>query len=479
MRLPGGDSCATAAAERRSGAPAVGAPATKAAPVAEAGRRVHFVSLGCPKNLVDGEVMQGLLVRAGHRLVLDPAEADVLVVNTCSFIDEAKEESIETVLDLARYKGEGGASRLIVTGCLAERFGTALRESMPEVDVFVGTGDFLELPRLIDAEAVRPTYVGAQHVLPPEGTPRIQATPFYTAFLKIAEGCNRACSFCVIPAIRGRQESRSVTSLVEEARRLADGGVVELNLIAQDLTSYGHDRGDGADLRRLLEALLGVPGIEWLRLLYLYPQHVSDGLLRLIARETRICSYLDMPLQHGSDRMLARMRRGRDGSAGRLRELVARIRATVPGVMLRSSFIVGFPGETEADFEELLRFLEEMRFERVGVFRYSQEEGTPAARLGDQVPERVKASRRRRAMSLQARISREHNAALVGEVHPVLVCRRDEAGRCQGRTQGQAADIDGVTWLRRAQNLEVGCIVPVRITRGSTYDLEGKPAVDA
>jgi len=438
-----------------------------------AGKRVHFLSLGCPKNLVDGEVMQGLLVREGHRLVMDPAEADVLVVNTCAFIDEAKEESIDAILDLARHKETGRASRLVVTGCLAERFGTSLRESMPEVDVFVGTGDFMELPRLLDAPGERPAYVGAQHVLPAADAPRVQSTPFYTSFLKIAEGCNRTCAFCIIPKIRGRQESRSIVSLVEEAKRLAGAGVRELCLIAQDLTNYGHDREDGADLRRLLEALLAVEGIDWFRLLYLYPQHVDDALLRLVAREERLCSYLDMPLQHASDSMLRAMRRGRAGAGPRLRELVARIRETVPGVVLRSSFIVGFPGETEADFEELLEFLGDMRFERVGVFRYSQEDGTAAAGLPGQVDEATKESRRRRAMRLQARISRERNLLQLGETLPVLVCGRLDNGRWYGRTQGQAADIDGVTLLARSPALEDGRILPVRITRTSTYDLEG------
>jgi ribosomal protein S12 methylthiotransferase len=435
-------------------------------------RKVHFVSLGCPKNLVDGEIMQGMLVRDGHELVLDPGQADVLVVNTCSFIDEAKEESIDAVLELARYKEDGRASRLIVTGCLAERYGTVLRESMPEVDVFVGTGDFLALPKLLVAEAPKPAYVGAQHVLPAADAPRVQSTPFYTSFLKIAEGCNRTCSFCIIPKIRGRQESRSIASLVEEARRLADGGVREVSLIAQDLTSYGSDRDDGASLTRLLEALLEVDGIDWFRLLYMYPQHVTDELLRLVAREGRICSYLDMPLQHGSDRMLRAMRRGGEGTAARLRELVARIRDRVPGVVLRSSFIVGFPGETEEDFAELLSFLEDCRFERVGVFRYSHEEGTAAYGLAGQVPEKVKEARRRRAMRLQARISRASNAALVGETLPALVCGQLDNGRWYGRTQGQAADIDGVVLLR-GRAMETGAIVPVRITRAGTYDLEG------
>ncbi len=436
-------------------------------------RKVHFVSLGCPKNLVDGEIMQGLLAREGHELVLDPTEADVLVVNTCSFIDEAKEESIDTILDLARYKGEGRASRLIVTGCLAERYGTVLRESLPEVDVFVGTGDFLALPKLLVAQAPKPVYVGAQHVLPKADTPRIPSTPFYTSFLKIAEGCNRTCSFCIIPKIRGRQESRDVPSLVAEARRLAEGGVRELSLIAQDLTSYGSDRTDGASLVRLLEALLEVEGLDWLRLLYMYPQHVTDELLRLVAREPRICSYLDMPLQHASDRVLRAMRRGTTGTGARLRELVARIRDRVPGVVLRSSFIVGFPGETEEDFDELLAFLEECRFERVGVFRYSREEGTPAHDLPDQVPEPVKEERRRRAMRLAARISRAANLRMVGETVPVLVCGKHEGGRWFGRTQGQAADIDGVVFLR-GPGLEEGSIVPARIVRASTYDLEGE-----
>ena len=439
---------------------------------------MHFLSLGCPKNLVDGEVMQGMLVREGHELVYDPALADVLVVNTCSFIDEAKEESIDAILDLSRYKrgGDAGrASRLIVTGCLAERYGTVLRESMPEVDVFVGTGDFMALPALLTAEAPRPAYVGAQHVLPPADAPRIQATPFYTSFLKIAEGCNRTCSFCIIPKIRGRQESRSIASLVEEARTLADRGVRELCLIAQDLTSYGTDRDDGADLTRLLEALLAVDGIDWLRLLYMYPQHVTDDLLRLIAREERICSYLDMPLQHASDRMLRAMRRGTAGAGRRLRELVARIRDRVPGVVLRSSFIVGFPGETEPDFAELLDFLTECRFERVGVFRYSHEEATAAYELDGQVPEEVKEARRAKAMRLQSRISRAVNLAHVGTTERVLVCGQLDNGQWYGRTQGQAADIDGVVLLRGRGEWEVGTIVPVKITRASTYDLEAAP----
>jgi ribosomal protein S12 methylthiotransferase len=440
------------------------------------GRRVHFLSLGCPKNLVDGEVMQGLLVRDGHSLVLDPEQADVLVVNTCAFIDEAKEESIEAILDLARYKQAGRASRLIVTGCLAERFGTALRESLPEVDVFVGTGNFMDLPRLIETEGRRPAYVGAQHVLPPADAPRIQSTPFFTSFLKIAEGCNRTCSFCIIPKIRGRQESRSIGSLVEEAERLAGQGVVELSLIAQDLTNYGHDRDDGACLERLLDALLAVEGIEWFRLLYLYPQHVTDGLLRLIAQSPRVCSYVDMPLQHGSDRVLERMRRGRPGASQHLRSLVGRIRELVPGVVVRSSFIVGFPGETDADFDDLLRLLEDLALDRVGVFRYSQEEGTAAGEMADQVPEDVKERRRREAMSVQARISRARNLAMLGETVPILVCGRHENGRWFGRSQGQAADIDGVTLLRAEGDLEVGRILPVRITRASTYDLEGTAA---
>ena len=438
-------------------------------------RKVHFLSLGCPKNLVDGEVMQGMLVRAGHELVYDPALADVLVVNTCSFIDEAKEESIDAILDLSRYKQDGRASRLIVTGCLAERYGTVLRESMPEVDVFVGTGDFMALPKLLTADAPRPTYVGAQHVLPPSDAPRIQATPFYTSFLKIAEGCNRTCSFCIIPKIRGRQESRGIASLVDEARRLADAGVRELSLIAQDLTSYGTDRDDGASLARLLEALLEVDEIEWFRLLYMYPQHVTDELLRLVAREDRICSYLDMPLQHGSDRMLRAMRRGSAGAGRRLRELVARIRDRVPGVVLRSSFIVGFPGETDDDFAELLDFLQDCRFERVGVFRYSHEEGTAAFGLDGQVPEKAKEARRARAMKLQARIARAANLTLVGEELPVLVCGQLDNGQWYGRTQGQAADIDGVVLLRGKLEWEAGTIVPVKITRASTYDLEAAP----
>jgi ribosomal protein S12 methylthiotransferase len=448
-------------------------PGESAAP-----RQVHFVTLGCPKNQVDSEVMLGVLARRGHALVLDPEAADVLVVNTCSFIGPAKEESIDAILDMARVKDARPGRRLVVTGCLAQRYADELRDALPEVDVFVGTGDLLRIADAVegDAGATPVVYRGAAHVLPErELAARVRTGAWWTAYVKVSEGCDHTCSFCIIPRIRGRHESRPLGHVLEEAVALAADGALELNLVAQDLTAYGRDRRDGASLATLLHALaVRVPSVRWLRLLYAYPASVTDELLQVIAAEPAVCKYLDMPLQHISDRMLRAMRRERSGQA--IRRLVARIRAAVPGIALRSAFIVGFPGEREDDVRELCDFLEETAFDRVGVFRYSQEEGTAAATYPDQVPAAVMAERFARVMAVQARVAARTGAARVGQVVEVLV---EEARRqgLRGRTRDQAPAIDGCVRLRGAA--APGDVVRAVITGADAYDLRADVVEDA
>ena len=439
-------------------------------------KTVYMVNLGCPKNLVDGEVMLGLLAREGYALTLDPEQAGVLMVNTCSFINEAKEESINTILELAQHKEQAPAKRLIVTGCLAQRYSRELKESLPEVDVFVGTGEFLRITEILRQKQSLldgPTsYVGAAHILPDHTIPRITTTAFYTTYLKISEGCNHKCAFCIIPKIRGLQESRPVDSLVAEAERLAAQGVKELNLIAQDLTAYGRERRDGTTLLTLLRALSRVDGIAWIRLLYCYPNYLDDALLRYIAEEEKICSYLDMPLQHISDRMLRAMRREKSGDG--IRRLLERIRTHIPGVVLRTSFIVGFPGEQDEDFQQLLDFITEAQIDHVGVFRYSQEEGTAAGTFPHQVPEEVKQERWHRLMKQQSHIVRRKNLALVGSEQEILVCGYDDRGQQWGRSRGHAPEIDGIVLLGRTK-AETGDILPMQISGVSGYDLRAEP----
>ncbi len=435
-------------------------------------RRVHLLTLGCPKNRVDSEVMLGVLARRGHELVLDPEAADVLVVNTCSFIQPAKEESIDAILDLARVKAARAGRRLVVTGCLAQRYADELGTALPEVDVFVGTGDLLHIADAVEAPVSDGpvVYRGAQHVLPRrELAQRVRAGAWWTAYLKVSEGCDHTCSFCIIPKIRGRHESRPMDDVPEEAAALAADGALELNLVAQDLTAYGRDRRDGASLAVLLRALaVRVPAVRWLRLLYAYPASVTDELLEVMATEPPVCQYLDMPLQHISDRMLRAMRRERSGAA--IRRLLARVRAAVPGVALRSAFIVGFPGETEDDVRALCDFLEEAEFERVGVFTYSREEGTAAATLPDQVAEAVKRERRARVMA-SAPWSGRVAAAQVGLGVEVLV--EEARGRTLvGRTRTQAPEIDGV--IRLVGEAAPGTIVRAVVTGADTYDLRGQ-----
>jgi len=431
---------------------------------------IFFQSLGCPKNLVDTEVMLGITTGARWKIVSDPSVAKVIVLNTCSFINDSKRESIDAILSLSQYKQEGACERLIVTGCLPQRYKADLMVSFPEVDAFVGTGqyhqilDFISGKKEDDKDFRHPKYIHSEH------TPRINTQPSFRTYLKIAEGCIKNCAFCIIPKIRGTLRSRSIQSLVTEAENLARAGVKELNLIAQDLTDYGRDLRNGTNLERLLQGLLSVSDIEWIRLFYVYPDELDERLLELIATEPRICKYLDMPVQHINDRMLQLMnRRGVTGQ--RIRDRMAKLRALVPGVSLRSTVMVGYPGETKAAFEELKSFVREARFDHLGVFAYSLEEGTPSYDLPDQVDEAEKQTRREELLSHQQKISHNILKARVGQTHRVLVEGPSEESPhlTQARHQGQAPDIDGCVLVRTA-GLVPGSFVDVRLEQAMEYD---------
>ncbi|MCK6506830.1 30S ribosomal protein S12 methylthiotransferase RimO [Myxococcota bacterium] len=439
--------------------------------------RVHLVSLGCPKNRVDSEVMVGQLVTGGFELVDRPEDADVIVVNTCSFIQPATEESIETVLQMAGYKDTGHCRKLVVTGCMVQRFGRALEDELPEVDHFLGTGEYHRITEVLQARQGQSpkTHVDTPLYIHDELAPRLNSWKPHSAYLKISEGCDHRCTFCIIPQLRGKMRSRTVPSLLAEARALAGQGVVELNLVSQDSTAYGRDLGDGSDLGALLRGLARVDGLSWIRLHYAYPIGLPVSLLQAIAEEERVCSYLDMPLQHASGPMLQAMRRGVT-RAGQER-ILDRVRRHVPGIALRTTFIVGFPGETDQDFAELLDFVQAQRFDRVGVFTYCQEEGTPAATLPGQVPDEVKQERQRILMQAQAEISRQALQAQVGKVLRVLVDGPgdEHPDLLVGRTQTQAPDVDGVVFLDGpGPEVVPGRFVDVRITQAAEHDLVGR-----
>ncbi|NJC88724.1 MAG: 30S ribosomal protein S12 methylthiotransferase RimO [Desulfuromonas sp.] len=436
---------------------------------------VSLVSLGCPKNLVDAEVMLGHLPPERYQIVTDESQAEVIIVNTCAFIREAKEESVDTILEVADQKSSGRCKLLVVSGCMSQRYQEELAAELPEVDLFVGTADAPRIVELLDqwlAGTGPRRAIGSPDFLYDHTTPRALSSPFYTAYVKIAEGCANHCSYCVIPSIRGTLRSRSMPSVVAEVEKLVAGGVKEVNLIAQDVTAFGADRDDGANLVDLLEQLVKIEDLHWLRLLYAYPDGISDALLALMAREPKICRYLDVPIQHIDDSMLAAMNRRVDGAG--IRALIEKIRHFLPDVTLRTSLIVGFPGETDNQFRHLLAFVEEGHFERLGVFRYSREEGTPAAELPEQVPERVQLARYRRLMKAQSRVSFRKNRALVGRIEPVLVEGVSEESELllKGRSVRQAPDVDGLVYINAGQ-ANVGDIVQLRITDSSEYDLVG------
>ncbi len=434
---------------------------------------LFFQTLGCPKNRVDSEVMLGSLSEKGYVLVEHPDQADVLVVNTCSFIEASKVESIDAIWELVEAKDRlGGDQKVVVAGCFAQRYSDAIQEEIPGVDLIIGTGEYHRIAELLEAErGDKPTVaIGRPYYVHTQATPRLVTTPGHTAYLKIAEGCSQQCTFCIIPKLRGKQRSRPVQDLVAEARTLANAGVKELNLIAQDLTHYGSDLKDGTELHQLLPELCRVDGIEWIRLLYCYPHNVTDKLVEVIGTERKVLPYIDMPLQHIDDAVLMSMQRRTNRSI--TSDLLGRLRSAVPDLVVRTTFIVGFPGETESQFERLSEFVAEQRFDRVGVFTYSQEEGTRAARYEDDVPAEVKEERRNRLMAMQQEISADKLAELVGKPIDVLVEGVSEETELllQGRYTGQAPEVDGVTYINEG-TAERGSIVRCEVVQAGDYDL--------
>jgi ribosomal protein S12 methylthiotransferase len=459
--------------------------------------KIGLISLGCPKNLVDSEVMLGLAEQAGHQLTPDPAQADVLVVNTCAFIDAAKQESIDAILEMAQHKAAGSCQRLIVTGCLGERYRDELRQQIPEIDAVLGTGDVPQIVSAI-AGAAAPLrfYKSSTLQAPPStllgppgplqarpsyiydaDTPRHLATPRHYAYVKIAEGCDYKCAFCIIPTLRGAYRSRPSDSIVREARALASRGVKELLLISQDTTFYGADRQERGALARLLRELNRLEGLEWIRLLYLYPTTIDDETLGALAECAKLCKYIDLPLQHASNSVLKRMKR--PGTRQKYDALLARIRDRVPGVALRTTFIVGFPGETQRDAEELAAFVAEQRFDHVGVFTYSHEEGTSAFALEDDVPAAEKQARRRAVMALQKRLVGRRQRARIGEIARILVDgpSGDHELVLKGRLMTQAPDIDAAVYLTDCDpsSLRAGDFAEVEIVGARDYDLVARP----
>jgi ribosomal protein S12 methylthiotransferase len=445
-------------------------------------KKVGFISLGCPKNLVDSEVMMGQLKQSGFEITPDAGEADTVVVNTCGFIESAKQESIDAILEAARLKTEGKAKRLVVAGCLVERYRDDLKAGMPEVDAFIGTSQLTEILKVCDPKTntrslpVIPLGNQSATYLYDESTPRVLATPSHYAFIKIAEGCDRPCAFCFIPQMRGHFRSRRFGSIVAEAQQLAEEGVKELILVAQDSSRYGEDLGKQDALAHLLRELSHTDGIEWVRVMYTYPTHISDAFLDVLAEEPKAVKYLDMPLQHAAQNVLKLMKRG--GNRASLERLIERVRRRVPGIAVRTTFITGFPGETEADFEELMAFVKNVEFDRVGVFTYSDEEGTPAFELPGKVEPKIAERRRARLMKEQNRISRRLHKARVGETVQVLFEGESNESELlwQGRMETQAPDIDGCVLINEVpEDFEPveGKLVSVLITGAQEYDLVG------
>jgi ribosomal protein S12 methylthiotransferase len=465
--------------------------------------KIGLISLGCPKNLVDSEVMLGLAQQAGHELTQDAAAADVLVVNTCAFIDKAKQESIDTILEMARHKTDGACRRLIVTGCMAERYRDELQKEIPEIDAVLGTGQVPEIVGAINGHAAPLTFYRAnalessastlarspgtveeaRRILPTylydADTPRLMATPKHYAYLKIAEGCDYKCAFCIIPTLRGAYRSRPGESIVREARALAARGVKELLLISQDTTFYGIDRRERGALARLLRELNAVDGLEWIRLLYLYPTTIDDETLAAMAECDKVCNYIDLPLQHASDAVLKRMKR--PGTRQHYDRLLDRIRQRVPGVALRTTFIVGFPGESEADVDELTGFIGDHAFDHVGVFTYSHEDGTSAFQLDDDVPARAKRARQSRVMGLQKRLVQKRQRERVGQRARVLVDgpSADHDLVVKARLATQAPDIDASVYLTECDPsaFRPGDFAEVEIVGSQEYDLIARPVL--
>jgi len=444
-------------------------------------RSVSIITLGCPKNSVDSGQISGYLFREGYRLTDDFSQTEIIIVNTCGFIEEAKKESIETILDCISMKEQGNCRYLVVTGCLVQKYAEELARELPEVDLFLGTGDIPSLPALLAAlqPGNRVSQVGDPgNYLFDDEVPLIPEHIRHYAYLKIADGCDNCCSYCAIPLMRGRFRSRRLESVVREAKELAALGTKELILVAQDTTLYGIDLYGEYSISRLIKELVRIQGIEWIRLLYCYPNHITDELLETVRDEPKVCKYLDIPLQHISDPILRAMRR--PITKLEIVELLQKVRKMIPGVTLRSTFIVGFPGETEENFQELLAFLKEVRFERAGFFAYSAEPDTPAAKMPGQIPEDLKAKRLRKAEAVQSAILTDKQAQIINQTLTVIVDGESEDydGLWEGRTQGDAPEIDGVVYFQASKDTKPGQLLKLKITHSEEYALMGEITKD-
>ncbi len=435
-------------------------------------KKVGFVSLGCPKNLTDTETMLGL-IKDKYTIVTDPKEAEIIVVNTCGFIESAKQESIETILEMAEYKQTGVLKTLVVAGCLAQQFRDELSQEIPEADAVIGTGSYQDILAVLEKAETgdKPVIAGDINGEIPENLPRMLATPYYSAYLKIAEGCDNRCTYCIIPYLRGKFRSRTMENILEEATSLAKNGTTELILIAQDVTSYGKDLKNGENLPLLLRKLSEIEGIHKIRLMYCYPEKVTDELISEIASNSKVCKYIDIPMQHASDNVLKRM--GRHTTHDELVSLVKRLREKVPDITIRTTFITGFSGETQEDFEILKNFVQNMKFDKVGVFPFSLEEGTPAEKLDGVVPQEIRQQRADEIMEMQQDISLKINQQKIGKTLEVLCERQLRDGRYEGRSDGDSPEIDGSV-IFEADNLRPGDYAQVLILEAGAYDLEGK-----
>jgi len=435
--------------------------------------KLHLVSLGCSKNLVDSEIMLGRLKRVGWQITPDPVKADMIIVNTCSFIKTAVNESIDMILELANFKKTGACRRLVVTGCLPERFREDIAQSFPEVDLFLGTGGYDKIESILKpSQDISGCILPDPDLIFPQGKddPRVRSTP-HIAYLKIAEGCNRHCTYCIIPKLRGKQKSRSLEDIVSEARSLISSGVKELILVAQETTAYGSDLSPTVDFAELLKQMSDHSDKIWVRVLYGHPESLSESAIETIAERRNICSYFDIPIQHVSNRVLKQM--GRNYSRDTLNRLFDKIRSSDPGAALRTTLLVGFPGETDKDFETLLTFVQTICFQHLGVFIYSDMDDLPSHGLSDPVPETVAKERYEQIMAVQAGISLKNNQKQIGRTHQTLVEGRQDDHTFSGRTQFQAPEIDGVTYIHSSR-LPVGSFTTVRIIGALEYDLIGE-----
>lgn len=435
--------------------------------------KIALESLGCSKNLVDAEIMMGILNRKGYKLVGDFEDADIILVNTCGFIESAKQESIDTILDLAQLKETGNLKLLIVTGCLAQRYAKELREEIPEIDAIVGTGSYQQIDEIIEGLKKENNIVSLNDIefAYNEDLPRYVTTPDYMAYLKIGEGCDNHCTYCIIPKLRGKYRSRKMEDILREAKDLASKGVKELVVIAQDTTKYGFDLYNEAKLPQLLEELAQIEGIKWIRIMYSYPESITEELVKVMKKYDNICNYFDMPIQHASNSVLKLM--NRHTTKEDIKAKVEMIRSYIPDATLRTTIIVGFPGETEEDFKELVEFAKEVKFDRLGAFAYSREEDTPADKLPNHLEEDVKIRRRDELMLVQQEISKELNAQKVDNEYEVLIEEQIEDKVYIGRTQGDAEEIDSIVYVKSDNKLNLGDFVNVKINNALEYDLMG------